>query len=494
MRDSHRYAAWQALRRFIETPLDQLLSGDCESGRRAALDLFDQARHEVPAYAAFLRDHGVDGEAIVRSGAFHEIPFTTRANYVNRWPLPARCWHGELAANGMVALSSGSTGTPAIWPRTVADELQTAIRFEQVFRDMFHADQRPTLAIVCFALGSWVGGMYTAACMQHLSSKGYPITCITPGSNRSEILRAFAELSPMFEQTVLLGYPPFLKDVIDEGSSTGLRWDATEMHLVTAGEVFSEGWRELMAERVGCADAGRFAASLYGSADAGVLAIETPLSAAIRGWLALHPSAARDMFGGSRMPTFMQYDPQCRTFESNGGALAFTADGGAPQIRYDMLDEGGVAGFAAMTERLTAAGFRMEDVGGTIRSMPFVWVFGRRDFTVSYYGANIYPEQALAALERREIAEWATGRFVMLVEADGEHNSTLRFHIELARGATDTPERRQTATAALAEVLVSSNSEFANYVPAAKQIPSITLWPTGAPEFFATKGKHRYTR
>ncbi len=112
-----------------------------------------------------------------------------------------------------MAVSSGSTGTPTIWPRFLSDELVIATRFEQIFHDSFQADTRRTLAIVCFALGTWVGGMYTTNCVRHLAAKGYPITLVTPGSNKAEIMRVIGELGPHFEQVVLLGYPPFLKDV-----------------------------------------------------------------------------------------------------------------------------------------------------------------------------------------------------------------------------------------------------------------------------------------
>ena len=63
--------------------------------------------------------------------------------------------------------------------RQLAKEEQVhpvAVRFEQVFHDSFEADRRRTLAVVCFALGTWVGGMFTAACCRHLAAKGYPIT------------------------------------------------------------------------------------------------------------------------------------------------------------------------------------------------------------------------------------------------------------------------------------------------------------------------------
>jgi len=42
--------------------------------------------------------------------------------------------------------------------------------------------------------------------------------------------------------------------------------------------------------------------------------------------------------------------------------------------------------------------------------------------------------------------------------------------------------------------LLRLNSEFANYVPAAYQLPRITLRPAGDPEYFPAGVKHRYTK
>src|SRR5690606_12687097 len=157
-----------------------------------------------------------------------------------------------------------------------------------------------------------------------LAELGYPMTVVAPGSDKREILRVVPELAPHFDQVVLLGYPPFLKDVID----AGLPWSRWNVRLVTAGEVFSEEWRTLVASRAGIADPVRGIASLYGTADAGVLGNETPLSVEIRRFLAGRPELARELFGESRLPTLVQYDPEARSSRSTGGrccSLATTA-------------------------------------------------------------------------------------------------------------------------------------------------------------------------
>ena len=158
---------------------------------------------------------------------------------------------GDLTACDFFAVSSGSTGEPTLWPRGLHHELPIAVRFEQVFRDSFRAHKRKTLAVVCFALGSWVGGMYTTSCLRWLAAKGYPLLIVTPGNKMDEILRVVRRLAPDFEQTVLLGYPPFLKEVVDAGRAEQLDWRAFNVRLVTAGEVFQRSLARLGAGAAG---------------------------------------------------------------------------------------------------------------------------------------------------------------------------------------------------------------------------------------------------
>ena len=86
-------------------------------------------------------------------------------------------------------------------------------------------------------------------------------------------------------------------------------------------------------------------------------------------------------------------------------------------VRYNISDNGGIITYDAMLEFLAGYGFnpiaelQSEDRGA--RPLPFVYVFGRSNFTVSYFGANIYPENVSVGLEQPEIRDWVTGKFVM---------------------------------------------------------------------------------
>ena len=404
---------------FIYTPLDMLLAEHQAINPEAlVLALFHRCVVEVPAYRQFLEARGVNPAEITSFSAFRELPLMGKADYMQAYPLPERCLGGNLRGSDRVAVSSGSTGQPTFWPRSVLHELDVALRFEQVFYDSFHAHERSTLAVVCFALGNWVGGLYTTSCCWHLARKGYPLMVATPGNNKAEIFRVVRELSPHFEQTVLLGYPPFIKDVIDEGIAEGIDWATYNPKLVFAGEVFSEEWRSLMGQRIGSVSPCHDFASLYGTADGGVLGNETPLSIAIRRWLAVHPEAARTLFGESRLPTLVQYDPASRFFEMHEGTLVVSGENSVPLVRYHIADKGGVLCYEEMWNFLKEQGVLSLDELGLDknkqpRNLPFVYVFGRADFTVSYYGANIYPENVTVGLEQPEIMAWVTGKFVL---------------------------------------------------------------------------------
>jgi phenylacetate-CoA ligase len=500
MWEEQRDRAVKAFQEFLDTPFEtQLARHQHTSPESAVLALFHDVATHVPAYRDFLTQQGIPYKSIQTFEDFAKLPLINKNNYHSRYPLADLCRNGELATCDMIAVSSGSTGKPTFWPRFFTDELQIATRFEQIFHDSFYADTRRTLAVICFTLGTWVGGMFTTNCCRYLASKGYPITVVTPGNNKEEIFRVVQELGTGFEQVVLLGYPPFLKDVIDTGIARGVEWSRYQIKLVMAGEVFSEEWRTLVGERVNSKNPCYDSASLYGTADAGVLGNETPLSICIRGFLAVNPDAARALFGESRLPTLVQYDPLSRFFEVHEGTLLFSGDNGIPLVRYHISDNGGLISYEAMLKSLAEWGFdpvaALQQQGGRgVHPLPFVYVFGRSNFTVSYFGANIYPENVTVGLEQLTIREWVTGKFVLQVKEDEDKNRYLSVAVELAPGVEGSEEKREAIASSILSQLLRLNSEFANYVPAEYQMPQVMLLPMGDPEYFPIGVKHRYTR
>ena len=129
-----------------------------------------------------------------------------------------------------------------------------------------------------------------------------------------------------------------------------------------------------------------------------------------------------------------------------------------------------------------------------IRPLPFAYVFGRSHFTVSYFGANVYPENVTVGLEQPSVSGWVTGKFVLEVTSDADGNPHLSVTVELAPGEARDAARERVLAESIRDQLQRLNSEFAHYVPAGCQLPAVTLRPAGDPDYFPVGVKHRYTR
>jgi phenylacetate-CoA ligase len=223
----------------------------------------------------------------------------------------------------------------------------------------------------------------------------------------------------------------------------------------------------------------------------------------VRRFLAERPEAARQLFGDTRLPTLCQYDPTARYFESLDGSLCFSGWNGVPLVRYHIADRGGILPFDRMMAALKELGadpvaaVRASAHGSPWpepRRQPFVWVFGRTDFTVSFFGANVFPETISLGLEQPEVRAQVTGKFVMEVKEGLADKPRLTIAVELAAGAAADDALAQAASATILAQLRRLNSEFANYVPAEFQAPLVTLYPQGHPDHFPVGVKHRYSR
>ena len=126
--------------------------------------------------------------------------------------------------------------------------------------------------------------------------------------------------------------------------------------------------------------------------------------------------------------------------------------------------------------------------------LPFVYLFGRADFTVSFFGANVYPENISVGLEQTVVRDWVSGKFVLRVVETADHNEAMSIVVELLPGISDDATKKDAIAAAIVQQLRRLNSEFANYVPAEYQRPLITLKSHSDPEWFPAGVKHRYTR
>ncbi len=473
-----------------------------QAGFQNALLLFREAAERIPAYRDFLKRHDIRAEAINTYQDFQSLPVTNKRNYLRAYSLKELCWDGNLKGLSLFSSSSGSTGEPFVWPWGEAQKAEGALELESVFPAVFEMDRYSTLYIDCFAMGTWIGGMFTCACMEYLSLKGYPLSTITPGLDKNTTFALFQRIAPEFDQIIFGGYPPFIKDLLEEGQGLGIDWKQHRIKFFFAAEGFSERWRDRVHQIVGATDPLTTSINIYGSADAGILAHETPLTTAIRRAVCDEPQHMQHLFAKSHLPTLAQYDPRIKFFEALDQSFVFTARSGIPLIRYNIGDTGNVYAFHDMERRLAELSIDMQHLlsrdaqAKYYWKLPFIYLFGRSDLTISLYGLLIYPEHVKFGLERQAFQGAITGKFVMAVEFDDDQNPYFYLAVELAPGVQPDVCLRDEIQLAVIEGLRTINSEYYNLESIVREraFPHVELIEYNVSAYFRTGTKQKWVK
>jgi phenylacetate-CoA ligase len=413
-------------------------------GERKALSLFRDAAATVPAYKTFLAESGADASSVRTIEDFATlVPPMDKAGYIERFDIAQKCRGAELKNIYAIETSSGRQGKPTYWLRLPKPEADFLKYYEYQFVESFDMGRKSTLFIIGLALGSWAGGVKTADIVRHIARTGkYMLTVVTPGSNVAEIVDIIKMFGTRYEQVILQAYPPLVRQVLDDGAEAGIDWKNLNMLVGMGGERFSEEYRESVAETLGAQDDLMGVYSAYGASDTGVvIGGETPDAILTRKLACKDGALARDLFGSdATIPMVFQYSPIGHYVEILDDEIVFTCDGGIPLIRYNIHDRGGVIPYERGLEILSANGYDMTkelaDRGykaGAKGRMPFVYIYGRSDGTISIEGANVYPENTEAAL--RGIPESRLlFAYQMAVEDDAECGMRFCVHLELKDG------------------------------------------------------------
>ena len=451
-----------------------------ESRARARRALLRAVRR-VPAYAQFLARHSTPADP---------VPETTKKNYIQSFPIESRCIDGRIPYTRVaIDESSGSTGTPFNWVRGDAERHHVHLLISYFSNYCF--GRRPRITLNAFSMGAWATGVNMGLAMQ-----GNSIVKNT-GPDVAKILATLREFGPGLDYLVT-GYPPFLKLLLDTARSEGFALQDYRLDALVGGEGMSEGLRDYLQRNF------RNVFSGYGATDLEIaIAGETPLSVAIRR-LARHDPAVRSALFGedSRLPMVFQYNALTHHIEVNvQGDLLVTITRGdmlSPRIRYNVGDQGGVARYDHMAQKLAAMDIDLADFVGNADEprlrLPFVWVHGRRDYTVSMMGANIYPEDLEQCLYADPALAELTRSFCLgLSDAqDGTTRPCFAFEID-AEPTADLQDRFATSiTSRLHELNADYRAAFDEYPEA--MTPEIQLHRLGAGPFAADRDRIKQTR
>lgn len=477
-----------------------------KQSKKNALKIYQIAKQRVPAYQDFLNKSGVN-RSVKSIDDFLNLPIMDKKDYLQKYEIDQLCLDGRLWDKYTIEKSSGHSGKSFYWPRVRENDDLIPSYLEFAFFQSYNLDKYKTLIILTFALGTWTTGEKVADSVRKFAASGkYNLTVLTPGANFEETLEILEDLSPKYEQTVIVGYPPFIKSIVDEAIKRNINLPSLNIKIGLGGEGHSEHWREYIGKKLGLRRNDLSAiASAYGAADIGIgVGREYPLTILVRKLALKDKKLAQQLFGDdSVMPCLYQYNSSVY-IEEVDGELVFTAMNGIPIVRYNIHDRGGIVTYRRIKEVCKTFGYDIEDLLSVegyekdVYKFPMFYIFGRGDGTISIGGANIYPENIEQAIIStrfyKKIFSYKLG-----IEIDDDQNARPVIYFELVDDVQGDGEKidilEQEIHDSLLPRLLSINSDFkdAFRVDKISSDPIIKVFPrnTGV---FAEDGiiKRRY--
>lgn len=469
-----------------------------------ALDLFHVCAKQVLAYKDFLKKAGIQADKIKTFADFQTVLPVNKENYLRNYPLEKLCADSLCGQSVVFTSTSGSTGVPFYFPRNGAIDTQSAIYHQMFLINSRLNKNKSTLVLDCFGMGVWIGGVITYQAFKTISEIGcYRLAILTPGVNKKEIFEAIKNIAPKYDQIILCGYPPFMKDVVDEAGANGVNWKKFNIKMIFAAEAFSEKFRDYMAKKAGLKNIYRDTMNIYGSADLGTMAEETPLSILIRRLALKRRTLYKKIFKeANRLPTLAQFHSDFINFDCTEKFIYCTGDNILPLIRYEIGDNGGVVTFAEVEKIFAGEGLNLKSeakkagIEDTIAELPFVYIYERTDLSAKFYGAIIYPEYVKAGLQNHNLEKYVTGKFTMFTEHDKKQNEYLEVNVELKPGINESNWLSKEITKAVFNSFMKKSAEYkylANMI-SDKVRPKINFWPHEHQAHFKADGKQKWVK
>ena len=450
---------------------------------------FYRAYRRVPAYRSFIDSFGGRPEIKLRNlrPDLTSIPEMDKETYVKKYPQEQRLQGGALPRAGVtVDESSGSSGQPTSWVRGRTERRITTQMMRLTFKRIA-GRREPVFILNAFALGAWATGMNVAMSLADTT------ILKSTGPNLDKIINTMTEFGPRFRY-VVMGYPPFLKTLADD-----VRFDAAQFSVDVAfgGEGISESLREYLSKKF------RRVMGSYGASDLEVnMAMESELTIALRRAILaddrLRRAILRTEYGVT--PMIFQFNPLAYYLEENAkGELVVTLSRPyniAPKIRYNIHDRGHVVRFGELRRILRETGHTDLLRGERVLDLPLLFIYGRSDLTIEYYGAKVTPDSLREILYALPELAPVLNTFRLISFEDEKHNKRMNVALELRQGASLRTSAEDLG-AHVFERLAILNGDFLNAwkrTATADNMPALTIhaFNTGPFEGSQSRLKNSY--
>jgi phenylacetate-CoA ligase len=422
-----------------------------------SIRLFTSAKKKVKAYRQVLAESGLGSFSPSSLDDWRMLPVLDKKTYIHRFPPETLSPSGRIAP--IAHASSGSSGQATFWFRGPKHMHIGTTYYGRILDDVFEIPRSErTLVVVCFAMGVWVAGTYTLLAFERIGEEDKrKVTVVAPGMEIDDVASILTRLAPCFDHTVVVGYPAALDLLFNDLARRGVA-TPVDLHLITSGDKITEEWRSSRMSLLGIRAASSLV-NVYGSADGGLLAIETPLSIAIRRRLSASAALSQHILSkGMSDAAIFQFDPRFFYFEQVDGELVFTAELDIPLIRYNLHDSGKVIPYSEMMS--LAADLGIHDSGRF--DWPFLVLSGRTDVAVILYGAKVFPDALVTAAQDDRIRHLLSGSYLAYTVQKGlEQIFCLDLELAGASNSAD-PRLPETVAQVMQERLMVLSSEYRN--------------------------------
>lgn len=429
-------------------------------------DVFQRAKSIKP-YRDLLEKSSTTVGKIRSLEDLKKLPQIDKKSYISKYHLSELLFQ-PLSNHYTVERSSGYTGKPNYWPRYKGQDNSTEMSLAFALDYLFETGKRKTLIFNTFALGTWVAGVKISKMLLNIANDiDSKITVVNVGVNNKECLEMWMNLYTGYEQTLIMGYNPVVKELLEMAKENGLPFEKHRVNLLIGGEGFSEEWREYVANMLHFKidDYDQKIVSGYAAADPGVdLGFDYPICTFVRRLMLKHPELKESIFKNKdvELPLFFQYVPNRVFIEEDNGELLFTSNNSIPLIRYNLHDRGGVVSFRDM-EKVLASYPEYEDFRRKqkILPLPFVYVWGRSDGTIALLGAKIYIENIKTAVLQTGLQRYCTGKFHTCVDYNDNMQQQLNIVLE-TESVKLCEDNVEEIKKLIIDSLQKSNSEYRN--------------------------------
>ena len=442
-----------------------------EISKKKMLDIFKYAAKNVPGYKDFLIKNKIDVTKINSIEDYHKIvPQTNKVNYIKKYTYEERCLNGLLPFKGNIDESSGSSGNPTNWIRSLKEEdmLFKAAKFE--FNYVFDTDNKDYIVLSAWSTGPWATGVKFCEIIEHY--------CLVKNTDTDvgNIIKTLKTFGKNYNY-IIAGYPPFIKHMLDEGRKK-INWKDYNIDVVTGGEGIILEWVDYVKQNL---KKGAKIISSYGASDIDIgIGFETSFSQLIRRLASKNKKLRTALFGHhDKLPMFFQYNPTMHyitNYINKEGKQEYQIslldkNVVSPKIKYNLHDEGGVIKFNEILKILEkheprfAKKIKNKDnfkdvIYKDILKLPFLYVVGRSDGTVSLDGANVYPHQIEMCIHSHPKLIKSTQSFRIGVDFDKKENINFNIRIHLNKGVKVNETLKKLYYKTILYKLMDINSDF----------------------------------